>query len=219
MEPEIENLIKQSHAKIVKTIGQINFYVGTIRAKEVVLVKSGIGKVAASVCATLLIDLFKPDLIINTGIAGGIGMHTGDIMIATRLSYSDADATVFGYRKGQIPGMPETFPTDQLAREDLVQVLNTLGLDYVKGNVLTADSFITSLDQIKVPYDLPCACEMEGAAIAQACYMNCVKFLSIRYISDIIGTDEQVDNYNAFEESMAYKSTLITLALIDHIYK
>lgn len=89
-------------------IGGAKFYVGEIAGKEVVLLESGIGKVNAALGTTLMADRFKPEVIINTGSAGGMaeGLAVGDVIISDRLAYGDVDVTEFGYTYGQVPRMP-----------------------------------------------------------------------------------------------------------------
>ena len=94
----------------VETHCGIEFYTGYIGENEVTLTGCGVGKVNAAIAATILIDVYNCDLVINTGIAGGIkGLNTSDVCIGTKLYYGDADVTIFGYSKGQIPGLPKYF--------------------------------------------------------------------------------------------------------------
>ncbi|MBC8931357.1 5'-methylthioadenosine/S-adenosylhomocysteine nucleosidase, partial [Escherichia coli] len=90
------------------------FYVGEIAGKEVVLLESGIGKVNAALGTTLMADRFKPEVIINTGSAGGMaeGLAVGDVIISDRLAYGDVDVTEFGYTYGQVPRMPAFYQGD-----------------------------------------------------------------------------------------------------------
>src|SRR5699024_5363507 len=112
MEQEIKTLVE--HLSDTKETIKANqrFYEGEIHGKQVVLVQSGIGKVNASIAASLLIQEFKVEAVINTGSAGGIGegLSVGDLVISTELTYNDADSRAFGYTFGQIPQMPARYP-------------------------------------------------------------------------------------------------------------
>ena len=166
MDVEVELLVSKLQNKKEKKIANYNFYSGTIENKEVVVIKSGIGKVASSVGAGLMIEEYHPDFIINTGIAGGInGLHTADILIADSLRYSDVDAVNFGYKLGQVPGMPLDYLTDVKIKEKIQQILKDNNISFKNGKIYTADTFVTDLKQINIELQNVCACEMEGTSI------------------------------------------------------
>ena len=143
-----------------------------------------------------MINLFKPTLIINSGIAGGVTpLHTKDVILAETLSYGDVDVTVFGYELGQVPNMPYEYKTDPTILKKIKDVLTNNNIDYKIGNVVTTDSFITSLKKVNSKKKNNMICEMEGASIAQTCHILNTKFISVRFVSDIIDSDEQVKNY------------------------
>ncbi|MEX5941702.1 5'-methylthioadenosine/S-adenosylhomocysteine nucleosidase [Mammaliicoccus sciuri] len=113
-------------------------YKGNIEDKQVVLAQSGIGKVNAAITATLLINEFKPDLIINTGSAGSVDseLNIGDIIISNKVYYHDVNATAFGYKLGQVPSMPEFYETDkELIDYEQNHKMNTL-LNWSCGEIL-----------------------------------------------------------------------------------
>jgi len=101
---------KMEDVRIIKK-ASMDFYEGILAGKKVVVVRSGIGKVNAGICAQILADVFSVDAIINTGIAGSLNknINIGDIVLSTDVVQHDMDATGFGYRKGQIPQMPVFF--------------------------------------------------------------------------------------------------------------
>ena len=101
---------KMEDVRIIKK-ASMDFYEGTLAGKKAVVVRSGIGKVNAGICAQILADVFSVDAIINTGIAGSLNkdINIGDIVLSTDVVQHDMDATGFGYRKGQIPQMPVLF--------------------------------------------------------------------------------------------------------------
>jgi adenosylhomocysteine nucleosidase len=196
-----------------------DFYCGNLNSNQVVVVESGMGKGNAILAATLLVEHFSCELIINTGIAGGLmPLETGDVCIATKLLYSDVDATIFGYSYGQVPSMPKYYaPLD--SRITLTKkALNSLGINYKEVTIYSGDSFITSMDKLScVDTSILCATEMEGCSVAQAAYRLGVDFMVIRYISDVIGRESQIENYNKFEDEMAEKSAKITIELLKQI--
>ncbi|MFP3043809.1 5'-methylthioadenosine/S-adenosylhomocysteine nucleosidase [Treponema primitia] len=186
-------------------IGGYEFYSGVLEKKQVVLLRCGIGKVNAAVGCALLIDHYKPELVINTGSAGGIdpSLSFGDAVISNGLVQHDVDVTAFNYAPGQLPGMPPVFtvPEDLIRRgEAAVDSLKQEGLlppefNHVRGLIGSGDVFMHEADRIDgVRKTFPAirAVEMEGAAIAQACHLFSVPGLIIRAISDIAGAESPV---------------------------
>ena len=145
------------------------YYLGKIGDNDVVITKCGVGKVNASIAATILIMRFGCDKIINTGIAGGTALtKPRDIVIPTRFAYSDVDVTCFGYELGQIPGSPLFYAPDDNLLIEAKKALKALGLSYKCGTALTADKFVSKkIEYEKMHIDDAMACEMEGGAIAQ----------------------------------------------------
>lgn len=215
MDVEVNDITRALHNKEIIKKGIYTYYKGIISNKEVVILKSGIGKVSSAVGASLMIELFNPDLIINTGIAGGVlPLKTKDIVLSTNLTYGDVDATIFGYELGQVPQMPHMYESSKKYLTQVEEMLKKNNYSYELGTTVTSDSFITSLRNVKSKKYDNMICEMEGASIAQACYILNTPFISVRYISDIIDSDCQVDNYMEFEGQMANRSCKIILDLI-----
>ena len=123
----------------------------------------------------------------------------------------------FGYKLGQVPGMPLDYLTDVKIKEKIQQILKDNNISFKNGKIYTADTFVTDLKQINIELENVCACEMEGTSIAQACYLLDTKFVSIRFISDIVGTEEQVKDYGTFEKLMANKSANICFDIVSKI--
>ena len=162
---------------------------GKIHGKEVALLQSGIGKVAAAVGTTALLQLAKPDLVLNTGSAGGVaeGLSVGDVIISTETCYHDADVTAFGYAKGQLPACPAAFVSDEKLVQLASQVAREQGHNVKQGLICSGDSFIQGgerLAQIKQDFPAVIAVEMEATAIAQVCHAFNVPFVVVRAISD-----------------------------------
>ncbi len=191
MDEEVNRLKANMENVQVKKKASMEFYLGTIRGKEVVVVRSGIGKVNAGICTQILADDYQVDGIINTGIAGSLraDINIGDIVISTDAVQHDMDAVAFGYPKGQIPRMEVlAFQSDarlvELAESSCHKALPELGV--FRGRVASGDEFVAKQerkDAIVEEFQAYC-CEMEGAAIAQAAYLNQIPFVIIRAISD-----------------------------------
>lgn len=216
MTEEVELLKERINVCDVVVLCGMEFYCGVVNDIEVVVTKCGVGKVNASMAATIMINHFECDLIINTGIAGGInGVETKDIVIASKLMYHDMDCTIFGYDKGQVPGLPTYFMPDLNVVINFKRVLNSLSLDYKEAVIYSGDSFVSSLEQLKnVDVSKCCIAEMEGAAIAHVCVKSGVSFIVLRYISDVVGAENQVDDYLSFETEMARRSAGICLEVL-----
>ena len=218
MEEEVSILLNEMEECVEhKYVGTI-FNEGLINGVDVVITQCGVGKVNASIAASVLISIFECDFIINTGIAGGYGLNTRDVVLGSKISYYDADVTIFGYPFGCIPGMPKDFLPSIEGELFVKSILRKLNIEYKSVPIYSGDSFITSLEQLKkVDYPSSFATEMEGAAIAQTCTKAGIGFVILRYISDCIGSESQIDNYNEFEEEMAHQSAKICLQIINNV--
>ena len=203
MDIEIQ-LLKEHLINIKETkISNFSFYEGKIKNHEVIVLLSGIGKVSASVGTALLINTFYPDLVINTGTAGGLRTSSVyDLILATEVSYYDVDVTAFGYKLGQQAQMPPAFKADAQWNEKLKDVASTHQYILHYGQVVSGDSFISDpkrFDEISVNFPQAKAVEMEAAAIAQTCYMLNIPFVMLRAISDKAGEGNAI-SYNEFVE-------------------
>lgn len=213
---EIKNTLKYV---TVETAAGMEFYRGKINEKEVVVVRSGIGKVNAAVCSQILVDKFGVEAIVNTGIAGSLKaeIDIGDIVLSSDSVQHDMDATGFGYPVGQIPRMETfAFPSDQkllaLAEKCCHQV--NPDIRTFAGRVVSGDQFISDKGKKKQLIDNfgGFCTEMEGAAIAQVCYLNQIGCLIIRAISDKADDSATVD-YPAFEAKAIEHSVRLLLAI------
>lgn len=221
MEEEIVTLESQLEEVEHFEDGGADFITGRYGIHDIVLVRSGIGKVLAAVTTTLLIDRYQVDYLINTGSAGGIGegLNIGDIVISTQLAYHDVDVTAFDYAPGQMAGMPLYYPADDkliaLAKEASARV----GLNAKTGLIVSGDQFVHSQEQIqriqKMFKDV-LANEMEGTAIAQVAYQFKVPFVVIRAMSDV-GDENASVNFDDFIIEAGKKSAEMVLALLDEL--
>jgi adenosylhomocysteine nucleosidase len=215
MEPEINFTISALEDKKEHLISNITFYEGTIGNHKVIVSLSGIGKVNSAINTTLLINNFKPDVIINSGIAGGSKeLSTFDFVIADKLTYSDFDCQVFNYEFGQVPQMPLYYFSDSNLKEKLEAYLTSKNISFKNSIVLTADSFRLSATEIKNNVSTSFATEMEGTSIAQTCYKLNTPFLSFRIISDILDSENHIEEYNEFEKKSAQLSSEVIVNFI-----
>lgn len=219
MRPEVEIMERNLLNSRSSIIMGLPFYEGKIGNHDVVLSLSGMGKVNSAIGATVLINIYKVDIVINSGIAGGIlPLKKRDSVIATSLYYNDVDARFFGYEYGQVPGMPMEFNSDPTLISKVEEIFNKMGLSYRKIKVVSGDQFVTSMEQLKnIPDQENIATEMEGAAIAQTCYRANIPFIVLRYISDIVGVVDDQEYYQEFEDEMSNRSSQITLELLKNI--
>ncbi len=200
------------------------FYNGKVDTLEVVLLKSGIGKVNAAMGTAVLIEKFHPDVIINTGSAGGFNqeLNVGDVVISTEVRHHDVDVTVFGYEYGQVPRMPAYFaPDDNLVSiaEKSAEKINDVQV--AKGLIASGDSFMNDPERVEfVRTKLPdlLAAEMEAAAIAQVAYQFGIPFVIIRSLSDIAGKDSNV-SFDQFLETAAKNSAELILLMLEELKK
>ncbi|MDR0448040.1 MAG: 5'-methylthioadenosine/S-adenosylhomocysteine nucleosidase [Treponema sp.] len=205
MEPEVIMLRDLLKETIRESTGGFDFFKGTLEGKDVVLLRCGIGKVNAAVGCTLLIDHYHPELVINTGSAGGIGpgLHFGDAVISQGLVHHDADVTAFNYEPGQLPGMPAVFPVPSNLIELAEQAVDELkqekilpeGFNHVRGIIGSGDVFMNDPERIaRTAKQFPelRAIEMESAAVAQSCWLFKVPCLVIRALSDIAGIESSI---------------------------
>ncbi|WP_319370778.1 5'-methylthioadenosine/adenosylhomocysteine nucleosidase [uncultured Ilyobacter sp.] len=201
----------------------LTFYRGKLNDKEVVLVECGIGKVNAAICTTLLIDHYKVDKIIFTGVAGGVNpdIEVGDIVVSTELIQHDFDTTAFGTDHGVIPRMENSvFRADETLKEIAEKVaVEKFGKEKVwTGRILSGDQFVASIDKIKwlrETFNGECT-EMEGAAVAHVCYLFNTPFLILRSISDKANHDADVD-FAEFVHLAAKNSKEILEGILDRI--
>jgi adenosylhomocysteine nucleosidase len=219
MDVEVAEVKKNMDNVTVETIAAMDFYRGILKGKEAVVVRSGIGKVNAAVCTQILADHYHVTAVINTGIAGSLKneINIGDVVLSTDTVHHDMDATGFGYPAGQIPQMKEfAFRADErlrnLAEECCREVNPDIGV--FTGRVVSGDQFIS--DRVKkqwISQTFGGFCtEMEGAAIAQAAYLNHIPFLIIRAISDKADDSANMD-YSEFEEKAVKHSVNLILAI------
>lgn len=223
MDEEVAQIVEVMTIEKEETKAQMNFKQGKLNGKDVVVVRSGIGKVNAAVCTQILADDFKVDYVINTGIAGSLKAEIAiaDVVISSDVLHHDMDATGFGYALGQIPRMDTlSFKADErlieLAKESCAKAVPEIGVHV--GRVVSGDQFISDKEvkqKISDNFDGFCT-EMEGAAIAQASYLNGIPFVILRAISDKADDSATMD-YPTFEKQAIKNSVSLIKELVERI--
>lgn len=185
---EILNIMKEIKQK---EIYNIIFYEGKINKSKVIVVKCGVGKVNAARTTQILIDKFNIEYVINLGSAGALdsNLNIGDIVIAEKLVQHDFDITAFNHEKGYITGVGDYIQCDNKLINQFKNISDTLkNKDYkvITGTIASGDIFCTEVkmkEKIYSKFNAKCV-EMEGAAIAQVCYLDNIPFIVVRSISD-----------------------------------
>ncbi|GAA6203763.1 5'-methylthioadenosine/S-adenosylhomocysteine nucleosidase [Thalassotalea sp. SU-HH00458] len=219
MEPEVAILKAQLVDATTKQLGGYTFYQGQLAGNDVVIVQSGIGKVAAALATAFLIHEFNPDYVVNTGSAGGFeqSLKVGDIVISSEVRYHDVDVTAFGYEIGQLPANPAAYiPHPMLVEAAKSGIAQLNNIQTLIGLITTGDTFMTKDDDIaKARKNFPtmAAVEMEGAAIAQTCHQLNTPFVVIRSMSDIAGK-ESPTSFEAYLETASVNSSQLVLNML-----
>lgn len=221
MEQEVELLRSQLSERETTTLAGYEFSRGKLHGVEVVLLKSGIGKVNAALSTTLLLERFAPEVVINTGSAGGFdaALNVGDVVISTEVYHHDVDVTVFGYAPGQVPGLPARFAADAALASQAKQAIAQVqlpGQQIVSGEIASGDAFMhepARVEAVRTLFPQMKAVEMEAAAIAQVCYQFQVPFLIIRSLSDIAGKESNL-SFEQFLPKAAKHSAEMVIALV-----
>ena len=216
-------LLKEKMTNVQTTkIAGCEFYQGKLNGKQVILTKSGIGKVAASVATTLLLEKFHPDSIINTGSAGGYDstLNVGDIVISTEVRFHDVDLTAFGYEIGQMAQLPAAFKADPKMIGLAQQAAQTLAnLTIIQGLICTGDIFMADPAKAQIArenFPTMAACEMEAAAIAQVCYQFKIPFVIIRSLSDIAGKKSEL-SFEQYLPIAAKNASILVEAMLNRL--
>ena len=222
MDEETEYFLSKLQNCTKNTLGKVIVYEGTTQeGKEVVLSRSGIGKSNAAAVAAILISVYNVSYLINSGIAGAMSkiLKIGDLVFSTSLSYHDADFTVFGYKRGQIPqdtaefnASPELIAKAEIAADTIPDLKGRIK----KGLIVSGDQFINTPEKkTEILKDFPqaMATECEGAPIAHIASGFNVPFIVIRSISDSADENE-VDTYELNVKTASENSAKLVLSMI-----
>ncbi|MBQ0058365.1 MAG: 5'-methylthioadenosine/adenosylhomocysteine nucleosidase [Lachnospiraceae bacterium] len=213
MDMEVDALAADMQDKSIVEKAGMCFVAGKLSGQDAVVVKSGVGKVNAAICAQVLVDVFNVDTLINTGVAGALdaALNVGDLVVSKDAVHHDIDATGIGIPKGQVPYMSVmSFPAAEKLIE-LAMEANKKANPEVQtsvGRVVSGDVFVNSRalkEALVSQFDGTCA-EMEGAAIAHVAYLNQVPYVILRAISDKADDSADVD-FPTFAAKAAVRST------------
>jgi adenosylhomocysteine nucleosidase len=224
MEEEVTILRDQMEGRKETVIANCEFSTGRINGVDVILLKSGIGKVNAAMATAILLERFRPNYVINTGSAGGFlaTLNVGDIVISSEVVHHDVDVTAFGYEYGQVPGMPARYQADKtlidIAKRAAQQISD---VQVATGLIATGDSFMNDparVEFVRGKFPELCAVEMEAAAIAQVCTQFAVPFVIIRALSDIAGKESDV-SFEQFLDTAAKHSADLVVSMLSLLQK
>jgi len=211
-------LIEAAMTDIVReTCGSIEFCLGKIGNTDVVLAVCGIGKVFAAICAQTMIVKYAPDAVINTGVGGTLTkkLSVGDVAVSSAMVQHDMDTSALGDPVGLIsgPNIVE-IPADAALAGKISAIVKDMGINTVQGIIATGDQFIGNQETKNRIVNTfgAIACEMEGAAIGQVCYVNKVPFAVIRAISDD-ADGGACEDYPTFAKTAAKNSAKAVIAL------
>ncbi|USS85513.1 5'-methylthioadenosine/adenosylhomocysteine nucleosidase [Fructilactobacillus myrtifloralis] len=217
MDEEIKALQDALTGEETTVIGNVTFYDGTISGQQVILVKSGIGKVEAGITAALLLTNFNVDVLIHSGSAAGIGagLQVGDIVISTETAYHDVDCTADGEVFGQLPNQPARFPASAAWGEQIAAASADQGLNVHHGLIVTGDQFIAGKAMIKnilTHFPDALAGEMEGAAVGQVANQFEIPYVVVRAMSDT-GDEDANQSFGEFIVAAGRQSAEMLLRL------
>lgn len=213
MYEELIELKQEINITKKETVFDLDFYIGNIGEVECVLVESGVGKVNAARTTQILIDRMNVTYVFNIGVAGAVAddLKVGDIVIGERLVQHDFDITAFDHEKGYIPNVGTFISSDNtlvgLARKNIK--------DAVSGVIASGDIFCTDYmmgKRINKKFQALCV-EMEGASVAQVCFLCDIPFLVIRSISDVPNNDNVI-SYKEFLRNSFLKIAMLMRKIV-----
>ncbi|WP_455139718.1 5'-methylthioadenosine/adenosylhomocysteine nucleosidase [Thermophilibacter sp.] len=222
MDVEVELLRERLFDREDTSALGMDFSAGRLGEKDAVVVKCGVGKVNAAVCAQALIGRFGCTHLINTGVAGSLDperLDIGDLVVATDCVQHDFSVAPLGYAPGVIPGRDRAeFVADARLREAALAAAAAVAPEVraVPGRVASGDQFVSREEERRRIVDTfgALCCEMEGAAIAQAATLNGAPFVVVRAISDKPGIEGQAVTYAQFEEAAAHRCAKIVAHMV-----
>lgn len=210
---DIRNMLGDAE---IRTISGFNYYINNFKGKTIVNVCSGIAKVNAAVCTQVAIDNFKPDCVINAGIAGGMNpdVKVCDIVVSSEVLPHDLDLHFLN----DYPPYCGIFKADERIITAAEKICAEDGINSFRGRIVSGEAFISS-NEVKA--DImnrlsPYAVDMESAAVGQCCYLNDMPFASVRCISDN-ADDEGAMSFDEFEVIAAKRVAEIVLRMCEQL--
>ncbi|MGT2636848.1 5'-methylthioadenosine/adenosylhomocysteine nucleosidase [Streptococcus ratti] len=219
MDEELKLLLEKLNHRTEEVCLGRTYYSGRLGRHDVVLVRSGVGKVMSAMSVAILADHFAVDALINTGSAGALApdLGIGDVVVADRLAYHDVDLTAFGYAFGQMSEQPLYFESDKSFVTAFEKVLAQHQIKSKIGLITSSDSFMAGKDRtdfVKEHFPEVEAVEMEGAAVAQAALAAKLPFVVIRAMSDTAAHDANI-TFDEFILKAGKRSAQILLDFLD----
>ncbi|GIG28335.1 5'-methylthioadenosine/S-adenosylhomocysteine nucleosidase [Cellulomonas marina] len=182
----------------------------------VLLVQSGIGLVAAASAGAVALERTGADVLVSAGSAGGLaaGVRVGDVVVGASATLSQADARVFGYALGQVPGMPPSFPSDEVL-VDAALAAPVADLHVRRGAMVSGDGFVdgSAVERVRADYPDALSTDMETAALAQVAFLRGARFLGVRGISDLCGPAAD-DDFLTHVDDAAERSARVVVAAL-----
>lgn len=221
MSKEIELILSQLDSYSKKSFDDFNVYEGDSNGNRYVVAQCGIGKVNAALRTQRIIESYRPDLIINSGVAGGVdaSMAIGSVLVADRVAYHDVWCGP-GTEYGKADGCPLFFTPLQEGLDIMKVIERDSNLDIRFGLICTGDKFISTpeeVHEIKSRFPDALGCDMESAAISQTCYRYNVPFMIIRVMSDMPGSGHNISEYCNFWSDAPARSFQIVSFLISRL--
>ncbi|HEC1747687.1 5'-methylthioadenosine/adenosylhomocysteine nucleosidase [Campylobacter sp. IFREMER_LSEM_CL1846] len=196
------------------------YYIAKYKNHELIIAYSKIGKVNSTLSATIIIEKFKAELMLFTGVAGAFNpsLEIGDLIYATKLAQYDLDITAFGHPLGYVPGNEIFIKTDDKLNNLAIEVAKELGVKLQSGIIATGDEFICDENKkakIREIFNAD-ACEMEGASVALVCDALKIPCLVLRSMSDKAGEKAEFD-FDEFVEKSAKISANFVLKICEKL--
>ena len=218
MNVEMDGLRAHMENPVSETVSGVEFVRGTIEGREVVTAVCGIGKVFAALCAQTMILRYAPEAVINTGVAGTLTdeLSIGNLAVSACVVQHDMDTSAIGDPVGLISGINMVeIPADRALSDRLCAAAQTVGVKTLTGCIASGDQFVANPGRKTFIADTfsAIACEMEGAAVGQVCYVNHVPFCVLRAISDSADGSSHMD-YPVFAQMAAEQSVRLLLTFL-----
>ncbi len=196
LKDEKKYLIKKiKNKKYIFKKKNIKIISGKLSNKQIIIVESGIGKTLSSISSLILINKYKPKLIINIGAAGSLkkNINNLDIVLAQKTQYHDIDLRCFKYKLGELPNTPRYFIINKNKYKKIKNIFNEKNIKYKEGLIITGDQFINNKKKIIKEFPKAISLDMECASIAHVCNIYKNPFISIKIISDELNNNAKID--------------------------
>lgn len=212
MPSELADIRKMLGEGEIKRISGFDFYINNYEGKRIINVCSGIAKVNAAVCTQAAIDNFKPDAIINAGIAGGMNssVKVCDIVVSSEVLPHDLDLHFLN----DYPPYCGIYKADKRLIETAEKVCSEFGIRSFRGRIVSGEAFISSniIKENIITRLNPYAVDMESSAVGHCCFLNEIPFVSVRCISDNADDDGEM-SFDEFEKIAAKRVAEIVLKM------